>query len=797
MPRAPRALAALLMTLAVGCGDPPPGTLSLSVATDVIVDPGAELPPISIRLIAGDGGLDLDHTLTLTLTHDGRGELVGDTEVVLSGGVAQVTGLRYEGCDTIRIRATADDPRVEPVVSSPLRVTPELELVGGPTQTVIDGSGAIGPMSVRLVGQDGTSLALDGVPLTVEIDGGVTFEGGSVTEAATMGGGLATFDPLEVGGAGLGTVTVHSGDPMCSITPLTVGRVAVGAVVDRAALTLPSGRVGVPYSARFGDGSGFLAEDLPPGLAIGDGATLEGIPTSFGWHESLAFRVLTDGTVERTPLGLAIFPNHDPELPEPFDPSGRGAYPVDVAALTLPSVETSLGALANVAVRVAYPSDGAGALADGRFPLVVFLPTVSDPPVLYDRYAELHDHWASHGFVVASVDTSALALEPLDPVALDDHRRMLLAAADRLRAESADTASPFFERVDGGQVWAAGHGRGGSGALLAARDDPQITGVIAIAPISPQLVEALETGEPPVEPEEPGHLPALIFVAGDDRVVPWPEADLAAAAFDGASATVTILGANHLDSVDEGTPNLPVSPSAIARAERHAVERRYSTAFLHRFARGELGFEASLFGRRGQQTDLSSRGVVVRSRRDTNTALDFPLRASFGRSSFLPEDEVSPYDAALTSLGVGLPALVSRLPRLSEATELAWEMSFPVLTATFDGFVAPELIASRRRLVFDVLRACPAPPDDPMTPDDLCPHIDTTFVVGLEDISRDGTGLDVATELGEARIRGRHWTTVILELNDFDLDPGRLSRMTLEFSAAMNGDLWFGAFRFE
>ncbi len=776
----PTRLAAALALAAVGlfgCGDPDVGVLRIEAEAaspfGPEIRPGGRLGRITVLREGVSDREELLRPVVVTLTHDGSGELIGTTQRTMASAAMAFDGLSYAGCGSFRIRATADDPAIPPAETGSITVRPLLTLVEGVDRVVIPGGGPIGRVVVQLTGAVGELVPLDGVGLRLAASGPIRVTGGT-TEVTTVGG-IATFDDIEVGGSGLGVLRVTTAGTDCPVDDLEVSAIAVGDVFDGPPIHLPSARVGVPYAETFGAmDERYLHGALPPGLAVSAGQ-LTGVPTETGAWRVEVFRAV-DTEIERVELAIAVFPNHDPELAEPEDPSAPGPHPVGVTAWTLPTVTTSTGALSDVAVRVAYPSDGASGLADGVFGAVVFLPTVADPPATYDLYTELHDHWASHGFVVLSVDSSALAAEPLDAEALEDHRRLALTALDALRAEAASSTSAFFGGVDLDRVFLAGHGRGGGGALLAARDEPGVAGVLTFAPVLAEVLAASGTRAPPDPmPIRPG----LVIVAERDRVVPWPNADMAGSLLTGPAAVVTIRDTNHLDALDAASPHVPLTTSGLPRADRRAVERRYTTAFLRRFAYDEIGFEATLFMERGQTSGDTA--VVVRARRYTGTAVPVEVVGSVGWS---------PYEDALLAMGVGLAE--SRLPFLDGAHGIA-------LAA--DGQIGASLgresfdVADRRRVVFDVLRECPPPPADPVVDDDVCPPVELPIAVGLTDLD----GVQSYVPARPDAVVGRHWRTVALDLADFAVDPGRLARVVIRRESADPVDerLWIRDLRFE
>lgn len=114
-----------------------------------------------------------------------------------------------------------------------------------------------------------------------------------------------------------------------------------------------------------------------------------------------------------------------------------------------------------------------------------------------DQYEILFTHLASWGYVVAAANTgqSGTGIEMLD-------------GAKYLIAENARQGSIFHDRIDTGEIAAAGHSQGGGGAI-AAGADPLVKTTIPIMPGPQGSVSAL-------------HGPAF-FVSGQaDIIVPAP-----------------------------------------------------------------------------------------------------------------------------------------------------------------------------------------------------------------------------------------------------------------------------------
>lgn len=88
-------------------------------------------------------------------------------------------------------------------------------------------------------------------------------------------------------------------------------------------------------------------------------------------------------------------------------------------------------------------------------------------------YAEVLEHWASHGFIVAAADTSNAG-----------SGEEMVACLDYLITESETEGSVYEGAVDTSRVGASGHSQGGGGSIMAGAD-PRVG---ATAPLQPYTV---------------------------------------------------------------------------------------------------------------------------------------------------------------------------------------------------------------------------------------------------------------------------------------------------------------------
>ena len=129
-----------------------------------------------------------------------------------------------------------------------------------------------------------------------------------------------------------------------------------------------------------------------------------------------------------------------------------------------------------------YPATRDAAVADGRFPVVLFSHGFSGVRM---QSTFLTAHLASWGMIVVSPEHPSRNLSAVlsltlnrDPLASVGD---LTGALDLVLAADADDASPFHQHVDTALVAAVGHSAGGGTVLRAAEADARITGYVSLA----------------------------------------------------------------------------------------------------------------------------------------------------------------------------------------------------------------------------------------------------------------------------------------------------------------------------
>ena len=565
---------------------------------------------VTVRLNDARGALALgDSSSELTIHAEGNGTLQGTLTRAAIDGRVIFDDLSYDAWEEIRLTVTSPGlPAATTQATIPVR--PIMRFATAPADRLLAGEPA-GPFVIELVDGRGHPVA-SGHDVVLETAAGIAVAGGP---ARSWTGGPVAYESIAFAKAGAITLVWSSPGVADLIFAATV---YAGQREERR--WLPAARVDLPYRTvlpAHGAQVRLVRGTLPKGLKLEARGELHGVPAT---AEHTRFELLaTPATGAPTvwQAELSVYPAHEPATTAPpaldaFDTDG----PYDVSALdeTMPVPARRTSAL----LRTLYPVHGAQ-VADGAFPLVVFHhgAALQDPahPRLFDRYDHLLRRWASHGFVVATIDGLDLVwqqdrllegtLENLNAMA--ENQRAAIAF---LRARAADPAYALAGHIDLDRVIVAGHSRGAGAALITARAEPSVVGGVLIKPLDPMTTAGGDVAWQ-------GRLPAkpfLVVVAGEDGDVPYPMVDYLYERRAGPMAAVTILGSDHFFTCDS-CPTEETSHPTITRAEDWAVTNAYTVAFLRYVGQGDMQSAQQLFGAGALSSTLSSAGVLVQSDR--------------------------------------------------------------------------------------------------------------------------------------------------------------------------------------
>lgn len=285
----------------------------------------------------------------------------------------------------------------------------------------------------------------------------------------------------------------------------------------------------------------------------------------------------------------------------------------------------SEGEFQNKELYITYPTatnpteSGSSQFAKGKFPVIVFAHANNDSVCnIFEKYFSLHEHWASHGFVVVAVDGTDTNCQPGNTENLRLRSDSQVAAWEELKRLNDDPSSLFFGRIDIDKIIYAGHSRGGGAALLSATKTPEVRGVIDLQGVD---LTAFGYGSA-VLPD----FPVLGITAGKDVDLNYPHCEPTEDMLGGAYTWVNINGGIHAYTADT-VPIEPDDEPAISRQEQHDVTEYFTTAFLHQVAGLNTPWPAetaaqTLYSHQGSQRvtsdELSSLGVFARWRSDAS-----------------------------------------------------------------------------------------------------------------------------------------------------------------------------------
>jgi hypothetical protein len=317
------------------------------------------------------------------------------------------------------------------------------------------------------------------------------------------------------------------------------------------------------------------------------------------------------GILDCGAVGKAIDP------PSTLDPATVGPLSVGHKTFVVPKLD----ALTSVNVRVTYPTNADGTPHAGKHAWVMFHHAVHGPypGVIYDKYDGIFDKWASHGFIVFSIDGARVFFPTSAGTSLTWTQqqavgRMMDQAITYFLDQQTKASFELGCRLDPARLAVAGHSRGGGAALTvptARTDGATIKGYVGFQPVDPEALCGSSTCAP-----LPGFdIPELWLDSALDGDVSYPINALQYSRARSWATHVTILGSKHTYTLDTPYPDQGGATATITPDEHKAVCNQYGIAFLRARVRDETPAAADLariFGAAGMHTTVSSGDVTIR-----------------------------------------------------------------------------------------------------------------------------------------------------------------------------------------
>ena len=193
------------------------------------------------------------------------------------------------------------------------------------------------------------------------------------------------------------------------------------------------------------------------------------------------------------------------------------------------------GAGRQIQTEIYYPAATAGnnvAIASGSFPVIVFGHGFA---MSWDAYQNIWEHYAALGYILAFARTEGSLIPSPSH---SDFGLDLKLIGEKMTAENANSASPFFQSMNGNTA-IMGHSMGGGATILAAANNPNIKAIVGLAPA--------ETNPSAIAAAPNVSVPAIIFSGSSDGVT--PPADHHIPIYNGLISTcktfVSVVGGGH------------------------------------------------------------------------------------------------------------------------------------------------------------------------------------------------------------------------------------------------------------
>ena len=375
-----------------------------------------------------------------------------------------------------------------------------------------------------------------------------------------------------------------------------------------------------------------VGPDARSDSATSDSAASDSAASDTGLVDSGVDTAVDSGTFDAPSDGgildcSAVASAIDP--PSTIDSSTAGPLSVGHKTYVVPKLDT----LTSVNVRVTYPTNPDGTPHPGKHAWVMFHHAVHTPSVIYDKYDGIFDRWASHGFIIFSIDGARVFFPSggggtsLTFPQQQQVGRLMDQAITYFLDQQTHDGFDLACRLDPARLAVAGHSRGGGGALTvptSRTDGATIKGYVGFQPVDPEAL----CGAAPCAPIPGFDIPELWLDAALDGDVVYPINALQYSRARSFATHVTILGSKHTYTLDIPTPDQGGATATITPDEHKAVCNQYGIAFLRARVRDATPNPtdlARIFGAAGMHTTVSSGDVTIRWKAPTADPTTFAL----------------------------------------------------------------------------------------------------------------------------------------------------------------------------
>lgn len=257
-----------------------------------------------------------------------------------------------------------------------------------------------------------------------------------------------------------------------------------------------------------------------------------------------------------------------------------GRYAVGVTSITFTKDSVTTGEPRPLVTTIWYPAAaGTGTpealgLRDAdvyakRFPLIVFSHGNCGRPA---EASYLTMGLASRGFVVAAPAHLGNTADRPDCGAnfVDSFQNRVpdvIFLVDSMLAETASPSSRFADRLQPDAIGIAGLSFGGYTTLVAAQRDPRLRAAFSMVPGGVAAIDANDIA-----------IPTMVLGAERDRVVGFPDSELAYGRIAGPRFLVELLAADHLSVTDDCFPLC--SPEYIPQDKAHRIVLHFALPFF-------------------------------------------------------------------------------------------------------------------------------------------------------------------------------------------------------------------------